>query len=112
MDVEDAKTEWRASLGWWDKLLGREASPFTTVATLTFPKGQAFDTAPQNNACEDMSYTPWHALPEHRPLGALNRMRKVIYREISEFRRTNNKAPREEPPAFHLNQCVNGEWQG
>jgi len=99
MEVEDAKTEWSP-----------EAAPFRKVATLRFPAGQNFDTEEQNLACEDMSYTPWHALPEHKPLGALNRIRKVVYRRISEFRRSNNEAPREEPPALHLDQCKGGRW--
>ncbi len=99
MEVEDAKTEWSP-----------EAAPFRKVATLHFPAGQTFDTAEQNLACEDMSYTPWHALPEHKPLGALNRIRKVVYRRIAEFRRKNNEAPREEPPALHLDQCQAGRW--
>ena len=100
MDVEDAKTEWSPS-----------EAPFRRVATLRFPAGQAFDTMEQNLACEDMAFTPWHALPEHKPLGALNRIRKVVYRRISAFRRNNNEAPREEPPSFHRDQCVEGRWR-
>lgn len=99
MNVEDAMTEWSPM-----------EAPFQTVATLHFPAGQSVDTAQQNLACEDMSFTPWHALPEHKPLGALNRIRKVVYRRISEFRRNNNQAPREEPPAFHADRCEGGQW--
>ncbi len=99
MDVEDAKTEWST-----------EEAPFRKVATLHFPAGQDFDTPDQKLACEDMAFTPWHALPEHKPLGALNRIRKVVYRRISEFRRKNNEASREEPPALHLDQCEGGRW--
>ena len=99
MEVEDAKTEWSP-----------EEAPFRKVATLSFPAGQDFDTLEQNLACEDMAFTPWHALPEHKPLGALNRIRKVVYRRISEFRRKNNEAPRAEPPTHHLDQCRGGRW--
>jgi hypothetical protein len=99
MSVEDSMTEWSP-----------KAAPFQKVATLYFPAPQNFDTPAQNLACEDMSYTPWHALEEHKPLGALNRIRKVVYQRISAFRRQNNNAPREEPPSFQLDQCKDGRW--
>jgi hypothetical protein len=33
-----------------------------------------------------LSFTPWHALPEHKPLGSINRLRKVVYERISNTR--------------------------
>jgi len=39
----------------------------------------------------------WHALEEHRPLGAVNRMRKVVYERISRIRNEMNKTERKEP---------------
>lgn len=47
--------------------------------------------------CENLSFSPWHSLPAHRPLGLVNRVRKVAYREISKLRHDLNKAPRQEP---------------
>jgi hypothetical protein len=47
--------------------------------------------------CENLSFSPWHSLPEHRPLGLVNRVRKVAYREISKLRHDLNDAPRREP---------------
>ncbi|NUF35764.1 catalase family protein [Acinetobacter oleivorans] len=85
MLVEDSMTEWN-----------EKAAPFYQVATIHIPK-QNFDTAEQNKFCENLSFTPWHALPEHRPLGAVNRMRKVIYENISRVRHDMNSAPRQEP---------------
>ncbi|MFV5442473.1 catalase family protein [Acinetobacter oleivorans] len=85
MLVEDAMTEW-----------DEKAAPFYQVATIHIPK-QNFDTPEQNQFCENLSFTPWHALPEHKPLGAVNRMRKVIYENISKVRHDMNSAPRQEP---------------
>lgn len=99
MEVEDALTEWSP-----------KESPFRKVAELHFPAPQNFNTLEQNLACEDMSYTPWHALPEHKPLGAINRIRKVVYERISNFRHENNQAPIQEPPQFQLDDCVDGQW--
>jgi hypothetical protein len=85
MLIEDSMTEW-----------DEKAAPFYQVATIHIPK-QNFDTPEQNKFCENLSFTPWHALPAHKPLGAVNRMRKVIYENISRVRHDMNSAPRQEP---------------
>ncbi|RJE69046.1 catalase [Acinetobacter sp. JS678] len=85
MLVEDAMTEW-----------DEKAAPFYQVATIHIPK-QNFNTPEQNQFCENLSFTPWHALAEHKPLGAVNRMRKIIYENISRVRHDMNSAPRQEP---------------
>ncbi len=83
--VEDSMTEWE-----------EEQAPFYQVATIRIPQ-QVFDTPAQNAFCENLSFTPWHSLPEHKPLGAVNRLRKVIYDRISQVRHEMNLAPRQEP---------------
>jgi len=85
MDVEDSRLEWKES-----------QAPFITVATIRIPQ-QTFDTAEQNAFCENLSFTPWHALPEHKPLGVTNRLRKIIYEHISRLRHQMNAAARQEP---------------
>lgn len=85
MSVEDVQTEWL-----------EERAPFYKVATITIPE-QIFDTPEQNKFCEDLAFTPWHALPEHRPLGSVNRLRKVIYAHISTTRREANGVANVEP---------------
>ncbi|OTG98090.1 catalase [Acinetobacter sp. ANC 4654] len=83
--VEDAMTEWKET-----------QAPFYQVATIRIPQ-QVFDSPDQNKFCENLSFTPWHALPEHKPLGAINRMRKVIYDRISRVRHEMNSTQRQEP---------------
>jgi hypothetical protein len=85
MSVEDSMTEWKESI-----------APFYTVAIINIPK-QEFDTPEQNQFCENLSFTPWHSLPEHKPLGAINRMRKIIYENISTVRHQMNVTQRIEP---------------
>ncbi|MGK2915435.1 MAG: catalase family protein [Porticoccaceae bacterium] len=85
MDVEDSMTEWK-----------EENAPFYKVAEIRIPQ-QTFDTADQNRFCENLSFSPWHALPEHKPLGVTNRLRKVIYDHISRVRHAMNSANRQEP---------------
>lgn len=74
LSVEDSMTEWTE----------REA-PFYKVATIHIPR-QTFDTPDQNALCEALAFNPWHALPEHRPLGITNRLRKIVYDRISQVR--------------------------
>lgn len=72
--IEDVISEWP-----------EDEAPFIDVARIEIPQ-QEFDTASQNAACESMSYNPWHSLEAHRPLGTVNRMRRVVYEIISELR--------------------------
>lgn len=78
-----------------------DASPFRKVATIRIFQ-QSFDSAAQREFGENLSYTPWHSLPEHRPLGGINRARKVVYRAISIFRHEQNNAPRREPTSWDI----------
>lgn len=73
-DIEDASFEWDA-----DKY------PFVEVATVTIPP-QDFDTDERRAFCESLTYSPWHGLTEHRPLGGINRLRRPVY-EASSHRR-------------------------
>jgi Catalase len=85
MDVEDSRIEWKEA-----------QAPFYPVATIRIPQ-QVFDTPEQNAFCENLSFTPWHALPDHKPLGVTNRLRKIIYAHISTVRHEMNKVNEEEP---------------
>ena len=87
MPVEDPSIVWDESV-----------SPFRRVAKVHIP-AQNFDSPEQMRFCEDLSFTPWHSLPTHRPLGGLNRARKVIYQALSKLRHELNQAPRREPSA-------------
>ena len=85
MPVEDATIEWNETK--W---------PFRKVATIVIPK-QTFDTPTRMEFCSNLSNTPWHSLPEHRPIGGINRARKVVYEVLSKKRHELNHAPRVEP---------------
>ncbi|TCO75867.1 catalase [Chromatocurvus halotolerans] len=78
MSVEDSISRW-----------SEDEAPFQPVAKLTIHQ-QVFDTADQNSACENESYNPWQALPAHKPLGAVSRIRRVVYEAISDLRHGMN----------------------
>ena len=90
MPVEDPTVEWKES-----------DSPFVKVATITVPK-QEFDTQPQNDFCEALSFSPWHALEAHRPIGGLNRIRKAVYLEDARYRRDKMNFVKAEPKGWCL----------
>lgn len=90
MPIEDAGRSW-----------SERDSPFRKVATIRIPR-QQFDTDRQNEFGENLSFTPWHALPQHRPLGGVNRARKTVYEFISSFRHQENQAPRKEPVSWDM----------
>lgn len=69
----------------WDEAL----SPFLKVGTLRIPS-QEFDSPQQREFGDNLSFNPWHSLPEHRPLGGVNRARRKIYQALSTFRHEQN----------------------
>jgi len=81
----------------WDEA----AAPFIPVAHITIPR-QSFDSAEQRAFCENLSFTPWHCLDAHQPLGGINRVRRTVYDEISRLRHALNEAPRLEPTGFEV----------
>jgi hypothetical protein len=66
-DIENVCTEWP-----------EDKYPFVKVATLTIPP-QRFNSPESQSACENLTFSPWQGLAEHRPLGGINRMRKAVY---------------------------------
>lgn len=85
MPVEDPTIVWKESL-----------SPPERVATIRVAP-QTFDSDAQKRFAENLSFNPWHALPEHRPLGNANRIRRVVYDSISKLRHELNQEERREP---------------
>jgi hypothetical protein len=78
--VEDSSVEWK--------------TPEYRVARLHLP-AQVFDSPAQAAFCENLSFSPWHALPEHQPLGNINRARRAVYEASRSFRQ--NGQPVQEP---------------
>jgi hypothetical protein len=66
------------------------------VATIRIPR-QSFDRPAQMEFCENLSFNPWHSLPDHRPLGSLNRLRQATYVALSAFRHQQNQVLVAEP---------------
>ena len=76
----------------WDE----QRFPPRRVATLRIPI-QEFDTPEKRKLTLGLSFDPWHSMPEHQPLGGINRVRKTVYDSIAEKRRELNQAMTKEP---------------
>ncbi len=83
--IEDGSIEWKES-----------ETPFIPVAELRIPR-QEFASLAQLDFADVLSFTPWHSLAEHRPLGGINRSRKALYRETSRLRQQMNGIAHYEP---------------
>ena len=71
-------------------------SPRIPVATLRIPR-QRFDSPEQLAFARNLSFNPWHCLPEHRPLGNQSRARLRMYQELSTLRQRVNGLQHYEP---------------
>ncbi|MBX9912848.1 MAG: catalase family protein [Pseudomonadaceae bacterium] len=79
MPIEDPSVEWDEAL-----------APFVTVAKIRVA-AQDFDSREQNLFCDNLAFNPWQALPEHRPLGGINRLRKEVYEAVNVYRHQRNQ---------------------
>ncbi len=94
MPIENPTVEWDPAL-----------SPYLPVADVYIPP-QRFDSDAQDQMCEQMSFNPWHTLPEHRPLGGINRVRRVVYKTISELRHQMNGIGIAEPRSHDVTEYL------
>jgi len=83
--IEDASIEWKES-----------ETPFIPIARIFIPK-QKMDSAAQLAFADAISNNPWHCIPEHRPLGGINRNRKSMYYEMAKLRQQMNGVKHIEP---------------
>ena len=79
MPIEDASVPWP-----------EELSPHHRVAVLHLPAQDTYSDARRRYADDVLSFSPWHALEAHRPLGSIMRSRRMAYAGSSDFRHTVN----------------------
>lgn len=77
-DAEDASR-------WWNAPQDRTVR----LARIEIP-GQDFLEPNRRFDCEHMMINPWNCLPEHRPLGSINRMRLAVYLASLQIRQKMN----------------------
>src|SRR5262249_1245854 len=60
-------------------------SPPVPVAKVVMPPQDVTTFA--REACDQLSFSPWHAIPAHKPMGHINRAGRYVY-NASRFRRS------------------------
>ena len=85
MPVEDPAIDWDEA-----------RSPFVPVAKIQIPI-QTFNSDAQGQFCDALSFDPWHSLPDHQPIGGVNRVRRYVYQRITTYRHGQNGAAMKEP---------------
>lgn len=85
MPIENAGVRWPERL-----------SPFVPAATVRI-EPQAIDGEDRVRFGRRLKMNPWHALPDHRPLGNQSRARYRLYRTLSDFRQQMNDVAHVEP---------------
>ena len=88
MPVEDATVAWP-----------EDESPYLAVARITVPRQPAWNEERAQQVDDAMSFSPWHGISAHRPLGSINRARKEAYAMSAGFRAAHNRCPIHEPRA-------------
>jgi hypothetical protein len=78
--IEDVSVEWR--------------TPFTPVGRLTFGKIAVTEQHVEEGRCNSFSFTPWHTLLAHRPLGNAMRARKIVLASSAAFRGASTPEPK------------------
>jgi hypothetical protein len=82
MPIENVAVEWSEA-----------KAPFVKVATLRIAK-QQFRTPERDAMAAALSFSPGHALVQHRPIGGVNRARMRVYREQADFRQKRDGVER------------------
>ena len=75
MPVEDPTVEWTSV-------------PVRLATISIYP--QQFDSPEQMAFVENLDWSPWNGLPQHLPLGGINRARRRLYRESRDLRFKTN----------------------
>ena len=75
MPIEDPTIEWPEN-----------ESPYRTVAHLLLPR-QQMESLRHQTDYQTLAFNVWHALAAHRPLGGINRIRRLAYPVSSAWRR-------------------------
>lgn len=86
MPIEDASKQW-----------SEDSSPYVTVARLTVGSQDVWSDANVKSIDEGTSFSPWHGLAAHQPLGSIMRARRAAYKMSADFRGQRNGCPMREP---------------
>lgn len=89
MPIEDASVAWP-----------EDDSPYIPVARITAAPQPAWNPERIAALDEGLSFSPWHGLASHRPLGSIMRVRKAVYEQMAAQRMETNGKSGKEPTSL------------
>ena len=89
MPIEDASVVW-----------DEKASPYRPVARIVAGAQASWSDAKAHAIDDGLSFSPWHGIAAHRPLGGVMRVRKGAYEAAARFRAETNQRALSEPKAI------------
>jgi catalase len=96
--VEDAKREFPIEKA--DKPWPEDKSPWQVVGRITVAAQDSYSDARQLFVDDSLSFSPWHALADHQPLGGIMRARRKAYEEAGKYRAQRNNREIVEPTSI------------
>lgn len=85
MSIDDTTIAWN-----------EEEAPFFTVGRLTV-KHQNIQSPLEDDFGENLRFSSWNGLAVHRPVGAINRLRSIVYPIVAEYRHQKRGVKYQEP---------------
>lgn len=89
MPIEDASVAWP-----------EDQSPYIAVARIETTPQVAWSEARAAAVDDGMSFSPWHTLAAHQPIGSIMRVRKTVYEQTAKYRSQHSGTPMQEPTAL------------
>jgi hypothetical protein len=89
MPIEDASVQWPEN-----------ESPYVAVARITARPQETWSTLRSASMDDGLSFSLWHGIADHRPIGAVMRVRKQAYAASVAFRESHNGRRIVEPKAI------------
>ncbi|WP_206239964.1 catalase family protein [Novosphingobium terrae] len=89
--IEDASVPWP-----------EDDNPYVPVAVISVGPQPAWTLARAAVLDDETSFSPWHGITDHRPLGGIMRMRKPAYEASAQMRGQFNGCPMHEPLRVNL----------
>lgn len=64
---------------------------YVELGDIIIPQKEAGRELLSSDFCENLTFTPWHTLPEHLPIGGIQRARESIYAAVANARHLSRK---------------------
>jgi hypothetical protein len=82
------------------KVWPEDKSPYVTVARVRAEPQRAWSDSRAEVGDDTLSFSPWHGLAAHRPLGSIMRRRKAVYEAAAAFQTEREPTIAPEPRSF------------